>query len=81
MGAGFIVGFEFGAAVETGEAMSDKLPKEAWALLYGDQLAVTDYRLPIFWEEFGAEKYNTKHLRGRGRLVRVMVLEVVDGEK
>lgn len=52
---------------------SSDLPLSAWAVLDGDELALTDARLPLFWRDDVAERYNATTLGGTGLLVRVLV--------
>jgi rhodanese-related sulfurtransferase len=52
------------------------LPLRAWAILDDDQLAIIDYRTPIFWIRRTAKEFNEEHLAGLGRIVRVEIREV-----
>lgn len=50
------------------------IPMQAWAIMMpGGGLALTDYRLPLFWLRRVAQAYNETVLLGEGMVVRVTV--------
>jgi hypothetical protein len=60
--------------------VSEALPNKCWAVLDGDDLALMDGRLPLFWLKTVARDYNHERLLGKGRIVRVVV-SLAEGEE